>query len=307
MNQRAFVPDLMLGPETLAAREELLRLIDASSGVCKPAFGAIKSYPPSTLLLASQYYSMEHLKAVCTQVPYRWIHLTTSGYDFFPLNSVKNRTVVTRTIRAYVAPIAEYCLAAAMANTAVYHPEPGICDRKVGVVGYGPIGTRVAQAFNTMDCDVRVLTRNSIVPQQYSQAQSIEELCGVDYLIICVPLTSETDGLVSRTFLNKMKRGAHIINVARGEIIDQEALIENIVAGRLTATLDVTVPEPVPASSHLRELRGLTLTSHTAWRSGPRPFRYLDEFVVNCERIAQGLRPFGILRSAERRTTHAVR
>jgi phosphoglycerate dehydrogenase-like enzyme len=114
-------------------------------------------------------------------------------------------------------------------------------------------------------------------------------LAEADHVVIAVPLTAQTRGLFSTARLAAMKRGARLYNVGRGAIVDHEALLAALRSGQLAgAGLDVTEPEPLPASSPLWTEPGVLITAHSSGQT-PRSFeRYRDLLVENMQRFQRG-------------------
>ena len=142
---------------------------------------------------------------------------------------------------------------------------------RITVLGMGDIGTefaRRAQAFHPA-CITGV--RRTVKPSDpaYTSVHAISELDSVlpetDLLVMALPSTAETVGILSRERLALLPKDAYVVNVGRGSAIDQTALIEALESGRLAgAALDVVVPEPLPADHPLRSAKNMLLTPHVA-------------------------------------------
>ena len=139
---------------------------------------------------------------------------------------------------------------------------PGsLAGRRALVVGAGDIGTRVAAVLSVLECDVVLVGRRSRDGVlTWSEAQA--ELPRTDVLLLAVPHTAETDRLVDAAVLAGLPDGALVVNVARGAVVDTEALTAEVAAGRLRAALDVTDPEPLPEDHPLWTLPGSLVTPH---------------------------------------------
>jgi phosphoglycerate dehydrogenase-like enzyme len=110
-----------------------------------------------------------------------------------------------------------------------------------------------------------------------------------DFVVLCVPLTDETTGLIDDAALRAMKPTAHILNIARGPVIDQDALIAALREGRLAgAALDVTTPEPLNPESALWDLPNVLITPHTSGSSDRRDGTAAALFVENLKRYIKG-------------------
>ena len=139
---------------------------------------------------------------------------------------------------------------------------PGsLAGRRVLVVGAGDIGNRAAAVLTALECDVVLVGRRSRDGVlSWSEAQA--ELAGADVLLLAVPHTAETERLVDAAVLAELPDGALVVNVARGAVVDTEALTAEVAAGRLRAALDVTDPEPLPEDHPLWTLPGSLVTPH---------------------------------------------
>lgn len=141
------------------------------------------------------------------------------------------------------------------------HPARTIVGSKVLVLGAGDIGARVAAALTALDAEVlQVARRRRDGVVTFDDVPAL--LPDVDVVVVALPHTEETTGLVDAAFLRALKDGALVVNIARGAIVDTAALTAEVAAGRLRAALDVTEPEPLPEDHALWELPGVLLTPH---------------------------------------------
>jgi phosphoglycerate dehydrogenase-like enzyme len=109
-----------------------------------------------------------------------------------------------------------------------------------------------------------------------------------DVVVLIVPGTAQTRGLVDAGFLSRMKHGALLVNLARGSVVDQDALADALEAGRISAAVDVTDPEPLPVGHRLWQAPNLLITPHVGGLSNamwPRAYRVVRE---QLERFARG-------------------
>jgi len=138
------------------------------------------------------------------------------------------------------------------------------------IVGYGSIGREVAKRANAFDMRVRGVTRSgkgdgTHVEKIFARASLHEALPEADYVLIAAPETAETKRLIGAAEIAKMKHGASLINVARGSLLDEAALIRALESGALGgAALDVANTEPLPAESPLWKAPNLMITPHTS-------------------------------------------
>ncbi|HVT67190.1 MAG TPA: 2-hydroxyacid dehydrogenase [Trebonia sp.] len=132
---------------------------------------------------------------------------------------------------------------------------------RVLIVGYGDIGAAVERRLAGWEVTVERVARHAR-DGVHPMGELPELLPNADVVVILVPVTEETRGLVDKDFLRTMKDGALLVNVARGTIVDTDALLEELTSGRLRAALDVTDPEPLPDGHPLWRAPGLLLTPH---------------------------------------------
>ena len=146
---------------------------------------------------------------------------------------------------------------------------PALADKTVLLLGYGAIGAAVEARLAPFECSVVRVARTA-----RDGVHAISELPGLlpaaDVVVLVLPLTDETRGLVDAAFLAAMKAGALLVNVARGAVVDTVALVDALRAGRLTAALDVVDPEPLPAESPLWDCPGLLISPHVGGSSAAR-------------------------------------
>lgn len=137
----------------------------------------------------------------------------------------------------------------------------GITGQRVLVLGAGDIGQRVAAAVRAFDAEPTLVARTA-----RDGVRSMNELPALlaahDAVVLAVPHTPQTHRLVDAAFLAALPDGALLVNVARGAIVDTDALLAELTGGRLRAFLDVTDPEPLPAGHPLWDARNLLLTPH---------------------------------------------
>ena len=141
-----------------------------------------------------------------------------------------------------------------------------LSDSNIGVIGFGSIGKQVVKNLSGFDVNVTSFSKSG-----RDGSVKIEELDkhlpNLDIVILILPLTDESRHMFNKERLAKMKDGALIINVARGPIIETDALIAELNSGRLFAALDVTDPEPLPAGHRLWSAKNLLLVPHVGGNS----------------------------------------
>jgi phosphoglycerate dehydrogenase-like enzyme len=140
-----------------------------------------------------------------------------------------------------------------------------LADRTVLVVGYGGVGTAIAARLDPFEVEtIRVArrARPGADPAVHGMAELDALLPRADVVVLACPLTPETRGLVDAPFLARMRDGALLVNVARGPVVDTDALLAELVSGRLRAALDVTDPEPLPPDHPLWRAPGVLISPH---------------------------------------------
>ncbi|MBH1973517.1 MAG: glyoxylate reductase (NADP(+)), partial [Rhodobacteraceae bacterium] len=143
----------------------------------------------------------------------------------------------------------------------------GVAGKVLGIAGMGAIGAEAAKMAQAVGLKVVALTKGSaLAVPGVTRAESLADLFSQsDHLVLTMPLTDETRGIVDSAMLSTARPGLHLINVARGALIDQEALIMALDAGHLSAaTLDVTEPEPLPPGHALYSHPKVRLTPHVS-------------------------------------------
>ncbi|MFF4527512.1 hydroxyacid dehydrogenase [Streptomyces bluensis] len=175
------------------------------------------------------------------------------------------------------------------------HPDAGNYRRTVGILSASLIGRRVIDLLRPHD--LTVLLHDPYVSDTEArdlgaQPVSLPELfTASDVVSVHTPLLPETRGLVSRQLLARMRTGSTLINTARGAVVDQTALTDEVVSGRLHAVLDVTEPEVLPADSPLWDCPGVLITPHIAGSKGGELRRLADLALTEVESYTLG-RPF---------------
>ena len=156
---------------------------------------------------------------------------------------------------------------------------PGLADSRVAIVGYGSIGQAIHRRLAGFEVDVTGFSRTGSNGSE--PVASLPDLIGqFDVVVVVAPLTEETRGLVDAELLARMRDGALLVNVARGPLVDTDALVAELRSGRLRAALDVVDPEPLPPDHPLWDLSGCLLTPHVGGNTGafePRIRRLVAE------------------------------
>ncbi len=168
------------------------------------------------------------------------------------------------------------------------------------LIGVGAIGKKVAvyaQAFGLKVLGVRRTPKQAddTVDELHPPSKLPELYPRADWIMLCCPLTKETENLINADAFKRMKKGAKLINIARGEVVDQAALIAALKSGQLGgAALDAHVPEPLPADSPLWDLPNVIISPHNASASTGNEPRCAEMFIANFGHWARGEAMFNV-------------
>ncbi len=215
----------------------------------------------------------------------RWVQLSGTGFDGVR-DGVLDAPIVTCARGASAVPISEYVLAAMLACEKDLpgnwlHERPKhwnfqrmdtLAGKTLGLVGIGGIGSRVARLAVAFEMDVVALRRHpdagSPVPGVRVTADFGEVLDTADHLVLAAPATSRTRHLLDAGALARVKPGVHLVNIARGDLVDQDALRAALDDGRVVrASLDTVTPEPLPEGHWMYLHPKVFLTPHSSWSS----------------------------------------
>jgi phosphoglycerate dehydrogenase-like enzyme len=176
-----------------------------------------------------------------------------------------------------------------------YHYTDTLSGRRVLVVGAGDLGAQLRRRLEPFDVSVTLVgtsARNGVRGED-----DLPRLLGEhDAVVLAVPLTSRTRGMVDAAFLAGMRDGAVLVNAARGPVVDTGALLAELRAGRLRAAVDVTDPEPLPADHPLWSAPGLLLTPHVAASCHGQRERAYAVAAEQIDRFARGEEPTNLVR-----------
>ncbi|MBP6362211.1 MAG: D-2-hydroxyacid dehydrogenase [Novosphingobium sp.] len=237
-----------------------------------------------------------------------WLNSVYAGVESFPLDLLETRGVMlTNGAGINAVPIAEYIVMLMLAQCKGYRDVVRAQDRHEWlkdspgkrelsgatalILGYGAIGQEVEKRLAGFEMEVSKV-RRSAGPGTLGPDEWRGRLGEFDWIIISVPATPETEGMIGTAELAAMKAGAVLVNVARGSVIDQAALTAALTEGRIGgALLDVTVPEPLPADHPLWDLENTQITMHLSGRAQDRMFqRSAARFLENLARFHRGER-----------------
>ena len=143
----------------------------------------------------------------------------------------------------------------------VHVKNKSINDRKIGIIGFGSIGTTIAKMLSGFAVEIIPFTQSGR-DNTIAITDLDKHLPTLDVVILILPLTKESKHLFDAKRLSLMKDGALLVNVARGPIVETNALVKELNSGRITAALDVTDPEPLPKDHPLWRVKGVLISPH---------------------------------------------
>jgi phosphoglycerate dehydrogenase-like enzyme len=241
----------------------------------------------------------------------KWLNTLYAGIDGMPLEQLKSQgTIVTNGVGINAITVAEYVIMGMLTVAKGYREVVRAQDRnewlmdspgkielfgsKALLLGYGAIGKLIQTRLDAFGVDVTAVRRT---PLSDSGGQSIlspdewrAKLGEFDWVILAVPATAETDGMIGTDELAAMKPSATLINIARGSVVDQDALIDalnnKVIAN---AFLDVTTPEPLPQDHPLWGVENAHISMHLSGLAQTLMFqRSADRFLENLARYKAG-------------------
>jgi phosphoglycerate dehydrogenase-like enzyme len=284
---------------------------------------ALVDHPTTEILYT--FYVPDELQSLAPRL--RWLQLHTAGADHVPDETIKSTDMSITTVSGiHATPIAEYVFASILAyRWRVPHwthcqrernwpsgrwqlyARPELRGSILGIVGYGSIGREVGRIALSFGMRVLALRRSpgraeegyavdstgdpeGHVPERFFPPEALHSmLAECDYVVIALPLTPETHHCIGQAELQAMKPSAYLVNIARGPIVDEAALIEALRQGWLAgAGLDVFEQEPLPPGSPLWELENVLISPHVAGFSPRYDERAAALFAQNLARYVAG-------------------
>jgi phosphoglycerate dehydrogenase-like enzyme len=236
-----------------------------------------------------------------------WVQLSGTGVDKVPLAAFDGR-VVTCARGASAEPISEWVLAAVLARAKRFpevfvheppkywnFPDPtldSVAGSTLALVGLGGIGGAIATRALPFGMRVKALRRTD-APSPVRGVEVVTTLDALledaDHLVLAAPATARTRNLIDADALAKVKPGVHLVNIARGALVDQDALRVALDDGRVAlATLDTVDPEPLPAGHWMYGHPRVHVSAHVSWYSPALQRASLEIFVDNLGRYLRG-------------------
>lgn len=254
------------------------------------------------LITWGQYSPVEF----CTKAKnLKWIHAISAGVEGLTIPEIMNLdAVVSNTKGIHGIPMAEHTMALILARLRQlpvfikqqqekiwlkHHPEE-TQGKTVGIIGLGSIGEEVAKKCKVFGMRVVATKRTPVdcewVDELYSENQLNKLLGEADFVVVVVPLTPQTTKLIGEKEFKMMKKTSYIINIARGKVIDEKALVKALQNGDIGgAGLDCVEDEPLPQDSPLWDMPNVMITPHMAADSPLYMDRAMDLFCENLKRF----------------------
>lgn len=252
----------------------------------------------------AQHGPMAEVVTAATKL--KWLNSIYAGLDFLPLDLLAQRgTVVTNGAGINAVTIAEYAVMLMLAHAKGYREvvraqerrewlldSPGkreLFGERVLLLGLGAIGGLIKARLEAFGMEV-VPVRRSGAEGALRSDEWRGQLGGFDWIVLAVPSTPDTHRMIGAGELAAMKPSAVLVNIARGEVIDQDALVAALTDKRIEAALlDVTTPEPLPPDHPLWALDNAQVTMHLSGRAQTGMFqRSAERFVENLARWRAG-------------------
>lgn len=252
------------------------------------------------------YKKADMAEAIRRATRLRWLNSIYAGVDGFPLDVMRERGVTfTNGAGINALTIAEYVVMGMLTLAKGYREvvraqdrhewltdSPGkveLAGSKALLLGYGAIGQLIGARLAAFEVEVTKVRRTpgsgTIGPDQWRG-----RLGEFDWVILAVPATPDTDAMIGAAELSAMKPTATLINIARGAVVDQDALVAALAEKRIGAAfLDVTTPEPLPPDHPLWDLPDAHVTMHLSGRAQDKMFaRSAERFLANLDRWQRG-------------------
>ena len=239
----------------------------------------------------------------------RWVQVASAGVEGMMYPAFKDSDIIlTNSRRMHGSQIAEHAFALLLSLTRRIITQYDFMKEKrwekapcielagmtMGILGLGGIGRAIATRAKAFEFNVI-----AVDPEPMDKPESVTELGKLDWLlefmaksnvvVVCCPITPETHKLLSHEQFNVMQDGSYLVNISRGKVVDEDALIAALRSGKLAAAgLDVTYTEPCPPESPLWTEPNVVLTAHTAGGSQHIQARTMRLFIDNLHRYVKG-------------------
>ncbi len=268
---------------------------------------ALELAPQAEIAWVDLYDKQEMFEVISHATNIKWLNSIYAGVDGMPLDALKERnTIVTNGAGINAITIAEYVVMAMLNIAKEYRKvieaaqkhqwlqdSPGkmeLFGGKALLLGYGAIGQLIEPRLKAFGMEVDIVRRTPKSAHAIGPDAWRAKLGDYDWVILAVPATDETDAMIGKAELDAMKNSACLVNIARGSVIDQDALVEALQKRTIHAAhLDVTTPEPLPEDNILWTLDNAHISMHLSGRAQNLMFiRSANRFLENLDRYHKG-------------------
>ena len=293
----------------LAKLDALPDTTTIAAGMTPQAFA--RAAPQADIILIGDVGTplLEHVWRMAPRV--RWVHSLSTGFDGILFPELVNSPVpLTNARGVFSDALGEFAIAAVLYfakdfRRLVRSQMGGLWDpfdvvsirgQAIGIVGYGDVGRAVASRAGALGMKVLALRRrpelsreDPCVAELFSPEQTRQMLAQSDYVVVTLPLTPESRGLIGVREFEVMKPGAVFVNIGRGPVVDEAALIRALERKRIRgAALDVFDAEPLPPAHPFYRLDNVLLSPHSADHTANWKQRTFQVFLENFERFRSG-------------------
>jgi phosphoglycerate dehydrogenase-like enzyme len=298
----------------VAAREARIYVANDTSGLLEDAVRAGGGTPAAiddaNVLVWAWGDADELLATLRPEI--EWVQFRPAGMEYWIANGViDDARMWTAGKGTFAVPIAEYVLTMIMAAArSLPHvlaqrswaepPARRVTGATLGIVGAGGIGSAVIEIVRPLSLRILALTRSGRevggATESLGPGELDRLLAESDFVLLSAPATAATRGLLGARELGLLQPHAWLINVARGSLVDTDALVAALREGRIGgAALDVTDPEPLPDGHPLWELENVIITSHSANTMAMGDICFAERLELNVRRFVAGEVPLGLV------------
>ncbi|MBU5426295.1 phosphoglycerate dehydrogenase [Tissierella pigra] len=239
----------------------------------------------------------------------KWIQLSSAGINHVPIDKILSQNIILTNNRGgYSIPIAEWIVLKILEmikNTKEFYNKQNkktwkidtslmeLQGKTIGFIGTGSIASEAAKRLEPFDVNIIGINSSGKEAEHFHQTFSIEKIYDVvpkcDFLVIATPYTEKTHHLMDESVFSHIKDGTYLINIARGSIIDEKVLIENLKSGKIKkAALDVFEVEPLPENNPLWEMENVIISPHNSWVSEMNNNKRYEIVYKNMEKYING-------------------
>lgn len=235
----------------------------------------------------------------------KWIQLSSIGIDQVPIELLKeNNITLTNNRGGYSIPMGEWIVMKILEmfknSKELYHKQEfkkwkmdtsilELFNKTVGFIGTGSIAREAAKRLQGFDVEILGLNTKGTDTEYFDKCYSTDEIDQLykksDVVIVSIPYTAATHHMIDKEAFNKMKDGVYLVNIARGSIINEKDMIEELKSGKIKkAALDVFEEEPLDSNSQLWDLNNVIITPHNSWISEMKNERRYNTLYENMKK-----------------------